>query len=161
MNWFLIINDTDCRTELESFLRRHSDCILLKSEIDQSLHNISRVVNGFSNMAGSNARMVINAASSVNVLKICNIISCESQRSYTLLHLNDGTKLTVTKTLKQFEQELGHHQFVRIHQSHLVNLNYITKYIKSKGGYVSLENGAELPVATRKKELLLEKLERL
>lgn len=159
MNWFLIINDNNCKPELEEFLQRHSDCILLKSGTEKALPSIDKVISGFSNLAGRDARMTINAANSLHVLKIGNIIRCESQRSYTLLHLNNGTKLTVTKTLKQFELELADHPFARIHQSHLVNLNYITRYVKSKSGYVLLEDGAKLPVATRKKELLFRKLE--
>jgi len=161
MNWFLVVNDTNCKRELESFLRRHTDCILLKSETDKAFNNINRFINGFSNLSTNSARIAINAATSINILKIHTIVRCESQRSYTILHLNNGTKLTVTKTLKQFEQELEAHYFVRIHQSHLVNFQYVTKYIKSKGGYVLLEDGTELPVAIRKKEQLFNAFEKL
>jgi two-component system, LytTR family, response regulator len=161
MNWFLIVNDINCKKELESFLKRHTDSVILRSETGKTFDNMNRVINGFNTMNGNSARIAINASNSVNVLKINDIIRCESQRSYTLLYLNNGTKLTVTKTLKQFELELNGHHFVRIHQSHLVNFNYVTKYIKSKGGYLILEDGTELPVAIRKRETLFKKLEQL
>ena len=161
MNWFLIINDTNCKKDLDGFLRKHNESVLLKNETSKAFGNMNRVLNGFNNIASQTARIAINAASSVNLFKVNEIIRCESQRSYTILHLKDGRKLTVTKTLKQFELELNDHHFVRIHQSHLVNLDYVEKYVKSKGGYVVLENGTELPVAIRKKEMLFKELEQL
>ena len=161
MNWFLIINDVACKKELDSFLKKHSGSIILKSETNKAFNNIGRVLNGFNNIAGDTARIAINAANTVNVLKINDIVHCESQRSYTQVHLKDGNKLTVTKTLKQFELELTDYHFIRIHQSHLVNLNYVEKYVKNKGGCVVLSNGSKLPVAIRKKEVLFKELEQL
>jgi len=161
MNWFFIINDTDCRKELERFLNKYPSSVILKAETHKAFNNINRVMNGFTHLAGNTARIAINAASSVNVLKINDIIHCESHRSYTQVHLRNGSKLIVTKTLKQFELELNDHHFARIHQSHLVNLNYVVKYVKNKGGYVIMEDGSELPVAIRKKEYLFKELEKL
>jgi two-component system LytT family response regulator len=161
MNWFLIVNDIECKKDLEAFLKKHSGSVILKSETNKAFNNINRVINGFNNIAGGTARIAINAANTVNVLKINDIVHCESQRSYTQLYLKDGNKLTVTKTLKQFEQELMDYHFIRIHQSHLVNLNYIEKYVKNKGGCVVLSNGSKLPVAIRKKEILFKELEQL
>jgi two-component system LytT family response regulator len=161
MNWFLLINDTDCKKDLERFLKKHPKSIVLKSDTNRAFNNLNRLVNGFNSIAGNTARIAINAASSVNVLKVNDIIHCESQRSYTLLHLKNGNQLTVTKTLKQFELELNDYSFVRIHQSHLVNLNYVEKYVKNKGGYVVLANGTELSVAIRKKETLFKELDKL
>ena len=161
MNWFLIIDDSECKKELDSFLKKHHKSVVLQNETARSFGNFERMINGFNHVANSNARIAINAASNVNILKINDIIHCESQRSYTLLYMKDGSKHTVSKTLKQFELDLGEHQFVRIHQSHLVNLNYIIKYVKNKGGHVILMDGSKLPVALRKKEHLFRELELL
>jgi len=161
MNWFFIINDTECKKELEFFLKKYPGSIVLKSEANMAFSNVNKVISNFNNIAGNAARMAINGASVINVLKINDIVHCESQRSYTQVHLQNGNKLMVTKTLKQFELELNDHHFVRIHQSHLVNLNYVIKYVKNKGGHVMLDNGTELPVAVRKKESLFKELEQL
>ena len=67
----------------------------------------------------------------------------------------------VSKTLMDFEEMLGATSFIRIHKSHLVNINYIEKYIKSEGGMIELNDGTKLPVAVRKKEVLLKKLNQL
>jgi DNA-binding LytR/AlgR family response regulator len=161
MNWFLIIDDTDCKKNFNTFLRKYSASVLMKNEANKIFTNMNGILAGTTNVPAKSARIIINAAGSVDSLKIKDIVRCESQRSYTVIHLNDGRKLTVTKTLKQFELELTNHHFVRIHQSHLVNLNYVERFVKSKGGYAVLENGTELPVATRKKETFLKELEQL
>src|SRR5262249_28225398 len=102
--------------------------------------------------------VAINTASSIDIIRINDIIYCESHRNYCVLHFSDRTTLTVTKTLKQFEADLSDHHFVRIHQSYLVSINYMSKYIKSRNRCLMLVNGTELPVATRKKEHLLRQL---
>jgi two-component system LytT family response regulator len=78
--------------------------------------------------------------------------------NYTHLFLNDRRKITASKTLKDFESMLEDYQFVRIHQSHLVNLEHIRKYIKTDGGSVIMENGDILPVSRAKKDTFLQKM---
>lgn len=158
MNWFLVINDTNCKKDLDAFLKKHEGSIVFKNEADHAFRNIGRLMDDFTLRSAADARISINAASSVNVLKVADIVHCESQRSYTCIYLSNGNKLTVTKTLKQFEAELKQYDFARIHQSHLVNLNHVVKYVKSKGGHVVLSDGREIPVAVRKKELLFREL---
>lgn len=159
MNKVVIINDTDCEREVEQFLKRHRNNIVLNAETTATISDISRIISNLKTIAGYSDRIAINAANTVNILKIKDIMHCESQRSYTQVHLTNGTSLTVTRTLRQFEEDLMEYRFVRIHQSHLVNLNYVVKYLKSKAGCVVLENGTKLPVATRKREQLFKELE--
>jgi two-component system LytT family response regulator len=60
----------------------------------------------------------------------------------------------ISKTLKEYEELLAQHNFERIHQSHLINLNYLRSYIKKDGGYVVMEDGSRLPISQRKRERL-------
>ena len=60
--------------------------------------------------------------------------------------------------LKEVEEMLQEHSFVRVHRSYLVNINEIEKYIKGEGGYLLMTNGAMVDVSRNKKELLLRKL---
>ncbi|MBL4624994.1 MAG: LytTR family transcriptional regulator [Flavobacteriales bacterium] len=62
-----------------------------------------------------------------------NIIYCEADSNYTHIHLKNSRKITVTKTLKVYEELLSPSKFHRIHQSYLVNLNCIIEYIKGEG----------------------------
>lgn len=92
-------------------------------------------------------------------LSIDDIIRCEASVNYTTIFLKDKQQLMVAKTLKDFEDILSDYQFFRIHNSHLINLNYIKTYHKGKGGYVVLADNTSLEVSTRRKDLFLKKIE--
>ena len=70
-------------------------------------------------------------------------------------------KMMVTKTLKEFEELLDEYDFIRVHNSHLINLNHVAKYTKGEGGVVTMSDGAEVDVSRRKKEEFLQRLTKL
>lgn len=80
---------------------------------------------------------------------------CEANEYNTWFYLTDGSKLLVTKTLKDFEHLLLGHHFFRVHKSHLVNLNQIKNYIRGAAGYIVLTDNKEVPISRRKKEAFL------
>ncbi len=63
--------------------------------------------------------------------------------------------MLASKTLKEFDGMLTDYNFERIHKSHLINMNYVKKYVQAQGGYVVMEDGSQIPVANRKKEHLV------
>ncbi|REG78235.1 LytTR family two component transcriptional regulator [Algoriphagus antarcticus] len=86
------------------------------------------------------------------------IIRCESDNTYTTFYLKDKRKIIVSRTLKDCEDMLDGYRFYRIHNSHLINLDYLNEYIKGEGGQVKLLDGAVLDVSRRRKEGFLKKL---
>lgn len=86
---------------------------------------------------------------------IKNIVRIESSTNYSRLYLINRQPLLVTKLLKDFEELLTPYRFFRVHNSHLINLNYISKYIRGEGGHVVMENGDVVDVSRRKKEEFL------
>ncbi len=86
------------------------------------------------------------------------IIRCQADVNYTQIFLRDGRKLTVAKTLKEYESILSEQGFFRVHNSHLVNLREVKFYHKGKGGFLILKDGSEIEVASRRKDELLKKL---
>ncbi|MBA4298552.1 two component transcriptional regulator, LytTR family [Algoriphagus alkaliphilus] len=86
------------------------------------------------------------------------IIRCEADVNYTHIFLKGGRKLTVAKTLKEYESLLADQGFFRVHNSHLVNLREVKFYNKGKGGFLILKDGSEVEVASRRKEALLRAL---
>jgi two-component system LytT family response regulator len=86
-------------------------------------------------------------------LNIDEIVRCEADVNYTHIYTSDGRKHTVSKSLKYFEGLLTSHNFFRIHNSHLINLNCITGYTKS--GYVTLSDATRLEISIRRKEEFL------
>ncbi|MBK6930075.1 MAG: response regulator [Saprospirales bacterium] len=106
-------------------------------------------------------RIALHTQERVAVVDIDQIVRCEADGNNTWFILASGEKVFVTRTLKQFEQLLGQHGFLRVHQSHLLHPAYIREFIKKDGGYLKLKNGDTAPVSQRKKAEVMEWLEHL
>lgn len=89
------------------------------------------------------------------------ILRCESDSNYTHISMVNGKKITVAKTLKEVEESLRGTDFYRIHQSHLVNMNHISKVVKGEGGYVVMKDGTTLTISRNKKEAFLESFRKI
>ena len=97
-------------------------------------------------------RIAIPSLEGLQFISIEDIIYLKAQSNYTIFYLKEGQKITVSKTLKDFEEILPSSIFIRIHHSYLINKNHVLKYIKGEGGQVVMKNGTTLDVARRKKE---------
>jgi two-component system LytT family response regulator len=94
----------------------------------------------------------------LQMILIDSILYCESDDNYTTIISRGNKKWMVSRTLKEVEEMLEDHSFVRVHRSFLVNLNEIEKYIKGEGGYLIMSDGSTIDVSRSKKEVLLKKL---
>ncbi len=97
-------------------------------------------------------KITIPTVDGLEFLEVSDIIRCEADVNYTTIFTKDGKKITVSKTLKSFEALLAHCHFFRVHNSHLINLDYIKKYTKGKGGYITLSDNSTVEVSTRRKD---------
>jgi two-component system LytT family response regulator len=80
---------------------------------------------------------------------------CEADSNYTIFYLRSSENVLVTKTLKEFEALLSSDQFIRVHQSHLININYVEQYIKGDGGIAIMSDGSYVEISRRKKNAFL------
>ncbi len=106
-------------------------------------------------------KITLNTSEKIIVVEIENIIRCQSDNNYTTFYLKNGNKILVSKTLKNYANLLCPIGFIRVHQSHLVNKNYIKEYIKSDGGYLILYDKTNIPVSFRKRGELIEQLNKM
>ena len=106
-------------------------------------------------------KIILRTSETVHLVRVSDISYCESDSSYTNFYLANGQKILVSKTLREFEDMLKEFGFFRVHKSFLVNLFSISKFEKADGGYLVMENKDRVPVASRKKEQLLELFERM
>src|SRR5690606_29784895 len=74
-----------------------------------------------------------------------SIVYCQSENNYTNITFNTGRRLLISKTLKEFEKVLENYHFIRVHQSYLINPNYMQRYIRNDGGFVVLTGGLHIP----------------
>jgi len=84
-----------------------------------------------------------------------DIIHLEAQSNYTFIHFVNHPPFLASRTLKDFEELLPTLTFFRTHHSHIINLNYIKRYIRGDGGQIEMQNGNYVTVARRKKEEFL------
>jgi two-component system LytT family response regulator len=91
------------------------------------------------------------------LLPVHNIISCESDSNYTNVYLKNGRKILVSRTLKEIEELLEGHCFLRVHHSHVVNLEEVARYIRGEGGYVIMSDNSTINVSRSRKEALLKR----
>jgi two-component system LytT family response regulator len=94
-------------------------------------------------------------------ISIKEIVRCESDNTYTTFFTIDKRKLVVSKTLKECEQLLQNYRFFRVHNSHLVNLDYISEYTKGDGGLIKMTDGSHIDVSRRRKEEFLRTLKKV
>lgn len=92
-------------------------------------------------------KIVVPISRGYQMILIADIIRCQSDGNYTNLYLKTGEKIIVTKTLLHFEKLLAKSNFLRVHQSHLINEDYILKFIKSDGGYFLMSGEHQVPVS--------------
>ncbi|MGN6615980.1 MAG: LytR/AlgR family response regulator transcription factor [Ilyomonas sp.] len=132
----------------------------LKQKIskEQLSQKFEVLLQNFKNVQGISKRISVPTMNGFSFIPVSDIIRCEAAVNYTILYLSDKQKLTVAKTLKEFENLLGDYNFCRIHHSHLINLAYIKSYNKGKGGFVVMTDQSEIEVSTRKKEEFLKRL---
>jgi len=102
-----------------------------------------------------NGKITIPQQNGFEVIETNTILYCKADDNYTEIHLNNGRKKLVSKTLKHIEEVLENANFARVHKSYLVNVDEITQYLKGKGGSVVLSNGKQIMVSASKKSQLL------
>lgn len=103
-------------------------------------------------------KIALNSAEGVSFVALKAILYLQADSNYCFFYMNNGEKLLVTKTLKDFEEILPEDSFFRMHQSYIVNIKQVKKVLKEDGGFALLENGTKIPISRRKKEAFLKKL---
>jgi two-component system LytT family response regulator len=128
-----------------------------KSSINEQLKTLMEQMN----KPVSTGKIALNTSDGLQFVKPEQIIRCESLSNYTKIYLKSNQKITIAKTLKEVEETLLGYNFYRIHNSHLINLDHIEKFVKADGGYVLMTDGEHITVARNRKEGFIEKFSRL
>lgn len=106
-------------------------------------------------------KISLHTLDKIIIVNLDDIVRCEADNNNTIFYLKDSPKVFVTKTLKYFADMLSSYEFLRVHQSHLVNIQFISAFIKTDGGYLLLKNKETVPVSVRKKVQVIEILDRM
>lgn len=134
------------------------------SSDDSKTQELIQVVRGVLSEMGlkegdSTSEIAIPTRDGLEFVKHKNIIRLEGSESYTTIYLLDGRKFLSSKTIKVFESNLPDKHFIRVHRSHVINLNYLKSFKRTGGNQVVLQNGDQIPVARRKLSAFLKRVQ--
>ena len=106
------------------------------------------------------SRLAIPTSDGMEYLSPKDIIRIEADRSYSWFFLNGNRKILVSTHLKEFQELLSDRHFFRSHNSHLVNLKFVKKFIRKDGGYIEMLDGSHVPISRNKKDIFLDHMAR-
>jgi len=129
----------------------------LKSRLDnKSFHNKTfdqqlQIFLQYMHPAAQLGKIALPVLNGLEMVNADDIIKIKGENVYSVFHLTNGKKLVASLTLKEVEAMLQRQDFFRVHKSFIVNLKYITRYIKGEGGTVILTDGSEVEISRRNK----------
>lgn len=115
-------------------------------------------INQYQGKKEKQKKIVLKTSESIHLVEVDSIVHCESDKNYTVFYIYEKPEIIVSRTLKEYEELLSEYGFFRVHQSHLVNLSFIGHFDKRDGGFLVMKDGSKVPVSSRKREYLIEKL---
>ena len=117
--------------------------------------------NVYHNNPNAFRKMSISALDGIYFIDIQNIVRFEAEDNYTHIFMEDGERITASKTIKSFEDMLGPYNFYRVHKRHVINLNYMRKFVKGDGGYLIMDDEKRIEVSRRRRPAFMEQIRRL
>ena len=123
----------------------------MMDRVEQLLHNLKP-------SPAQQLKLGLPSADGLVFVKTDDILYCEADSNYTNIYTADGKKHIISKTLKEYDELLSDYSFFRIHNSYLINLNCIKRYVRGDGGQVIMTNDISLDVSKRKKESFLSRM---
>jgi len=122
--------------------------------------NLQHITNLLRNMRQPSAeqKIALPQREGYEFIDVASIIYCQAEGAYTKVFINEKKPMLISRTLGDVEELLPPEIFQRIHHSTLVNLTYISQFLRTDGGYVVLKNGEKLSVSKAKKEMLMARL---
>lgn len=106
-------------------------------------------------------KICLSTAEGFEFISVDEILYCKAEGSYTTFKLKNNNNFLVSKHLKEYETLLADQQFMRVHNSFLINLKEVKKYIKSDGGYILMNNGDSISVSRNKKDIFFEAMSKI
>jgi len=107
------------------------------------------------------SKLAIPTSTGMEYLDTKAIIRVEADRSYSWFYMEGGGKYLVSRNLKEYQELLSDRNFFRTHNSHLINLEHVKKYIRHEGGYIEMSDTSTVPISRGKKDLFLEHMGRI
>jgi two-component system LytT family response regulator len=135
-------------------LNRIREQAFLSSGLDERLQDVL-------SKPAERTKISLPTLEGITMLNIQDIIRCESDGSYTSFFTTKGRRIMVSRSIKEYDELLSPYRFFRVHQSHLVNLQYVEQFLKVDGGTLIMSDGSQIEVSRRRKDQLLQLIQSL
>lgn len=145
------------KKEMKQVLER----IISKSHKKLRGNDFSSLLQSFRNIFEIPRKIAIQSLKEIQYVNIGEIIRFEADGNYSKLYMNDGTSILSSRQIGEYEMRLKPLGFFRLHDKHLVNMRFVTSFMKGEAGVAILEDNTQLPVARRRKEEFLNLLDDL
>lgn len=126
------------------------------SLLDKKMDALSNMLKAGQQQTG---KLTLHSSREAHFVQISQIIRVAAENNYSIFYLANGKKITVSKTLGDYEEILTAQNFYRIHKSHMINLNYLVKLTKTDLPSVIMTDGSEIEVSVRRKADFLRMME--
>ncbi|MFL5753250.1 MAG: LytR/AlgR family response regulator transcription factor [Bacteroidia bacterium] len=143
--------------DLSDALKRAAESV----DNEKNTQQLSLLLENFAGAAKQVKKIALKTANNIYIFNVADILYCKSDGNYTEFHCVDGRKALVSKTIGEYEELLSGYNFVRSHHSFLINLGHVVRFDKNDGGTLVIKNGESIPVSSRKRDILLEALNKL
>ncbi|AEV99344.1 hypothetical protein A4D02_34075 [Niastella koreensis] len=137
--------------ELKMAVQKAKDRIRVKNinvQLQNLMFNINRPNSSLQKIALPNNDGLV-------FIQLSEIIRFEAKGGYTYVHATDNQKYVSSRIIKEYEEILPPDLFFRIHNSHIINLNFVKKYHRGRGGVIEMSDSVLIEVATRRKDEFL------
>lgn len=141
------------RTELQAAVNK-----AVKRKISPTVDQINILMQKLTHPADNLSKVALPTMEGLQMISFDTIISCASEGNYSIFYLKGPKKIMVSRILKDVEEMLGDRLFIRVHNSYLVNINEIDRYVRGEGGYLVMSDGSSIDVSRSRKEALIKKL---
>ncbi|HMQ69961.1 MAG TPA: response regulator [Ignavibacteria bacterium] len=139
---------------------RAIDYLLKPIDIKELQQSVKKLVQNLLNVIPSalqSPKVIVPVTHGFKVMNADEIIRFEAEDCYTHIFSIGQYKITVSKTLKEFEDKVPGNNFFRVHRSHIINLNHIRDFTKLDGGYITMSDGIKIQVSRRKSPEFIKK----
>lgn len=132
--------------------------------LDQKNDSENLIKNLLSNVHGepsNDCKIALKTMEGAHIVCLTDILYGKADNNYTTFYLKNGQRVTVCFSIKKYEDLLLNKDFFRIHQSYLINMHHIGKFLKSEGGQVVMSDKTAIPISRRRREALKEAMEKV
>ena len=160
MDKIIIINDSRIQPELEKFLIANKKHIRFRSDMDEISLSQNPLLKEIVRRYEEKHKVKIQSKDHIRFFQANEIIRFKANNNKTIIFLTNEKVVEINETIDNIEQQLENQPFLRIHEDHIVNLNFIAKILDKNENSIELNDGTLLPVTEIQKEFILKFLNR-